>query len=63
MAKKKNKKREKLIGVVKRELRARGYKEVEPDPDGGGQWFPPDDDWSDNIIAAITDCFDREAKR
>lgn len=54
------KQRPKLIDVVKRELKARGYREVEPSPDGGGQWSPPDSDWADGIMVAIQDCFEVE---
>lgn len=52
--------RKRLIDLIKRELKARGYKEVEPNSEGGGRWSPPDDDWSDGIIPAIQDCFERE---
>lgn len=57
---KKKVKREKLIDIIKRELRARGYREVEPNPHGGGVWSHEDEEWTDRIVAAIQDCFDRE---
>jgi hypothetical protein len=49
---------ETLLDVVKRELKARGYEEVEPNPAGGGVWTHPS--WSgasDKIIEAIRDAF------
>lgn len=50
---------ERLLDVVKRELKARGYEEVEPNPDGGGVWTHPSwDGATDRIVAAITDAFD-----
>ena len=52
-----------LIEVLKRELRTRGYEEVEPNPNGGGVWSHPG--WhgsTDHITEAIQDCFQREAE-
>lgn len=61
MAKKKPK-GEKLVEVIKRELRKRGYEEVEPNPDGGGVWSHPDwDGNTDHILQAVEDCFGRES--
>lgn len=49
---------ETLLTVIKRELRARGYVEVEPNPAGGGLWQHRDWTTSDKILVAIEDAFE-----
>lgn len=52
---------ETLLSVVKRELRARDYEEVEESPHGG-VWTHPDwDGATDKIVQALVDCFERES--
>lgn len=49
-----------LVDLIKRELRARGYAEVEPSPNGGGVWESPDGG-VDQLVPTIIDCLDRES--
>jgi hypothetical protein len=52
---------ERLVEVVKRELKARGYEEVEPNPHGGGIWTHPDwDGATDTILVAVCDAFEEK---
>lgn len=52
---------ETLADVIKRELLARGFVEVEPNPLGGGLWNHPDwDDGVDNIAQAVIHAFNEE---
>jgi hypothetical protein len=52
---------ETLLEIVKRELRARGYEEVE-ESQRGGVWTHPDwDGATDKIVPALADCFERES--
>lgn len=56
---------EPLLEVIKRELRERGYKELDTTRYGseGGLWESPDPDegWIDRILPTLEDCFNRES--